>query len=530
MQHGVEERHVGARLHLQVDVRPARELGLAGVGHNERRAAFVGPLDGSAEHRVRLGGVRAGDEDDVGGVLHLAHRARGGRGIERALHRRDRRGMAQTRAVIDVVGAERGAEHPHHEVVLLVRALGRGEACQGSGAALAFQAQELLRRELEGLIPRGLAERLVPGRRGRDPVPNVQVHALQQRQVAHRLSHRARRARRLRVLALPLDGLPRPAPAIRTAAPAPDPAAPLLLPALADQRLREAIVVLGKVVTEPALHARRALVGSVELDVRRGDAHDLVADDVQIHLAADAAVGADRADRLVRVEDLRGREPLARHHLEDRARRAYPHTLAAPRAARLVRVAVRAHDDLGVLTPLAHVQHAHHLDVLARPYAARAQDARAHVVPDHRVAGPLVAMAQHEVALPERRGTDSIAHDVLLELVASLRPASAAVPQVLTRIALEQQPEHALAVFDRRMGLGLHHHPVRHFGGARREQLCLPLHRHQADAAIPDYGQLGIPAQGGDVQDPRGAGRFEDRLFGVGIDGAAVEREGRHDP
>src|SRR5256886_9466545 len=47
--------------------------------------------------------------------------------------------------------------------------------------SLAFQAQELLRRELEGLIPRGLAERLVPGRRGRDPVPNVQVHALQQR-------------------------------------------------------------------------------------------------------------------------------------------------------------------------------------------------------------------------------------------------------------------------------------------------------------------------------------------------------------
>src|SRR2546426_8014701 len=44
------------------------------------------------------------------------------------------------------------------------------------------------------------------------------------------------------------------------------------------------------------------------------------------------------------------------------------------------------------------------------------------------------------------------AHDVLLELVARLRPASAAVPQVLTRIALEQQPEHALAVFDGRMG------------------------------------------------------------------------------
>src|SRR3989454_10835608 len=101
-----------------------------------------------------------------------------------------------------------------------------------------------------------------------------------------------------------------------------------------------------------------------------------------------------------------------------RARRAYAHTLAAPRAARLVRVAARAHDDLGVLAPLAHVEHADHLDVLARPHAARAQDAGAHVVSDHRVAGPLVSVAQDEVALPEGRGNDPVAHDVLLELVA----------------------------------------------------------------------------------------------------------------
>src|SRR2546429_6364034 len=43
----------------------------------------------------------------------------------------------------------------------------------------------------------------------------------------------------------------------------------------------------------------------------------------------------------------------------------------------------------------------------------------------------------------------------LLELVARLRPASAPVPQVLTPIALEQQSEHALTVFDGRMGLRL---------------------------------------------------------------------------
>src|SRR2546422_8279000 len=186
---------------------------------------------------------------------------------------------------------------------------------------------------------------------------------------------------------------------------------------------------------------------------------------------------------LVGVEYLLGREPLARHHFEDRARRAHPHALAAPGAAGLVRVAVRADDDLGMLTPLAHVEHADHLDVLARPHAAGAQDTGAHVVPDHRVAGPLVAVPQHQIALALGRGNDAIAHHVLLELVAGL--GTTAVSQMLARVALEQQSEHALAVFHGRVGLRLHRHPIRHFGGARREQLRLPLDRHQADTAIP---------------------------------------------
>src|SRR6266699_2026538 len=145
------------------------------------------------------------------------------------------------------------------------------------------------------------------------------------------------------------------------------------------------------------------------------------------------------------------------------------------------------------------------------------------------LSGSPVAVAQDEVALPERRGNDPVTHDVLLELVAGPRPLPVAVAQVLARVALEQQPEHAFAVFNRRVGLALHHHPLRRLSGTGREQFRLPLHRHQADTAIPDYRQLGIPAQRGDVQDPRGAGCFEDGLFGVGTDRAAVDREGRHD-
>src|SRR2546430_3566834 len=96
--------------------------------------------------------------------------------------------------------------------------------------SLAFQAQELLRRELEGLIPRGLAERLVPGRRGRDPVPNVQVHALQQRQGPHPPSPPARRGPPPPGFAPPPHGLPWPPPAVLAPAPPPEPTGPLPLP------------------------------------------------------------------------------------------------------------------------------------------------------------------------------------------------------------------------------------------------------------------------------------------------------------
>src|ERR1043166_9468922 len=103
----------------------------------------------------------------------------------------------------DVVGAQRGAEHPHQDVVLLVAALGRREAGEGVAAALPLDAHQLLRRELQRLVPRGLAERLVPRRRRRHPVAQVQVQSLEQRQIPHRLADRPRRSRRLRVPAPP---------------------------------------------------------------------------------------------------------------------------------------------------------------------------------------------------------------------------------------------------------------------------------------------------------------------------------------
>src|SRR3989441_11106853 len=73
------------------------------------------------------------------------------------------------------------------------------------------------------LVPARLAERLVPGRRRRYAVANVQVEPLEQRQLAHRLADRARRGRRLRVLAFPLHPLPPPPPGAPARSPPPHP-------------------------------------------------------------------------------------------------------------------------------------------------------------------------------------------------------------------------------------------------------------------------------------------------------------------
>src|SRR5207244_10814112 len=110
--------------------------------------------------------------------------------------------------------------------------------------------------------PGGLAERIVPGRRCRDAVADVQIEALEQRQLAHRLAGGPRRRPRLRPLALGFDGLPWPAAALRSLPAFPHPAPAVLHPALADQGLGVPVLVLLDVVPVAARNAWGALSGS----------------------------------------------------------------------------------------------------------------------------------------------------------------------------------------------------------------------------------------------------------------------------
>src|SRR4029077_19724859 len=123
---------------------------------------------------------------------------------------------------------------------------------------------------------------------------------------------------RLVPLARFLHGAPRPLAVPRRLA-LPDPATFLLGPALPDQRSGEPVTVLGEVVAEASLHAGGALIGTPLLDPGRGDPHDLAILHLQIDLAADAAVGTNRAGDGVRLPHRLRAEALLGDELEDGA-------------------------------------------------------------------------------------------------------------------------------------------------------------------------------------------------------------------
>ena len=123
----VEHRDVAAGLELQHVGRVALQRLAARVHHDERLAALGGLLEVGRGDRVVLGRVGADHDDHVG--VHRRGERRGDRARADVLQqRRDRGGVAQPRAVVDVVGAEAGADQLLEQVGLLVRALGRAEA------------------------------------------------------------------------------------------------------------------------------------------------------------------------------------------------------------------------------------------------------------------------------------------------------------------------------------------------------------------------------------------------------------------
>ena len=154
IEDAVEQSDVGAVLELQHVGGVALERLAARIGDDQRGAALGGLLEKRRRDRMILGRIGA-DHQDHFRVLAFVERGRH-RARADAFHQGgDRGGMAQPRAVIDVVGAEAGANEFLEQIGLFVRALGRAETGQPlRSVAVADFLQ----------AGHGTVERLVPGR------------------------------------------------------------------------------------------------------------------------------------------------------------------------------------------------------------------------------------------------------------------------------------------------------------------------------------------------------------------------------
>ncbi len=479
VQHAVVERDVGARLDL------AEHVGVVGdplaphVDDDQLRAAPPRLLEERRRDGVVRRRVRARQDRHVG-VDDVAVRRRHGPGADALEQRGDARGVAQARAVVDVVGPEPGADQLLEEVGLLVRALRRAEPGDRPRSVLAVDPLQPGRHEVERLLPRRLAE--------------VRQHLVVVDEPARLAAPPARPAHVARERALGVG-----------------PFAP-------DQRHRQPLLRRGVVPAVAALHAQPALVARLLAAVRERDRPALVVHVIR-QRAAHAAIRAHRVDRpelLARAD-----RHVADRLVDQRARGAGGHALAAGHARRLAHRIVEVERDPRLIALAAAADHVVALDVVAGPHAAVAQDARIVVDADHRVrvilaAPPPVGQVVAADAVPASQ------HEQLV--VGRRRLLRILVGRGLVD---EQEPrEHRPLPLDL-VGGGLDLHPVlarAHAGGGQHP----PAHVDRARPADADGVVALVVAQGGDL-DPHGLRRLPDRRAVGDADLVAVDGQ-RHRP
>ena len=156
VEQGVVHGDVGAGAALEMHVGPAGEFDGARVGDDEFGAAADGGLHLEGGDGVGLGGVGAGDVDDV--VFgDLVERVGEGAGADAEAEGGDGGGVAEAGAVVDVVGAEDDAGEFLEEVVVLVEALGGAVDGEGVGAVGVADLGEAAGDVVEGFVPGGAA-------------------------------------------------------------------------------------------------------------------------------------------------------------------------------------------------------------------------------------------------------------------------------------------------------------------------------------------------------------------------------------
>ena len=154
MHEAVEHRDVGAGQQLQMHVGAARHVDAPGIGDDELRALAHGLLDVDGADGVRLARVGADDEDRLG-VLEVLERVGHGAAAQGLDQAGDRGGVAEPRAVVDVLRAPDGAHELLEDVVVLVGTARRREAGKRVGAVLGLDRAELRGHQVESLVPGG---------------------------------------------------------------------------------------------------------------------------------------------------------------------------------------------------------------------------------------------------------------------------------------------------------------------------------------------------------------------------------------
>ena len=430
------------------------------------------------------GRVAAGDDCDVR-VGDVAVGRRDGAGPDTLEQCCDAGGVTQPRAVVDVVGAEGGADQLLEEVGLLVGALGGTEGGDPVRSALLVDSPQATSHEVERLFPAGL--------------PEVGHHLV----VRHEATGLATALALRTVLADVLLHLSRESTL----------GIGLLDP---DQRLGEPLRGGRVVPAVAALHAQPTLAARLVSAVGEGDRAALSID-VEGERATHTAVGTDRVHRV----ELRAR--LDRD-VVDRLVGQGPggtggHALTAGHARGLAHRIIQVEGDPGRVALATATDDVVALHVVACPDAPVAQDARVVVDRDHRVGDVGSAGRPREEVVDVGDG-EPVGHRE--QQVIGCRCLLGVT--VARRLVVEQQlgEDLAPALDLRRSGGDLHARLARPDAGGRIGSPTDVDHTHAADAhrvvAL-------IVAEHRDV-DPRRAGRLPDGGPFGDRDGLAVDGQG----
>jgi hypothetical protein len=161
---------VGARPGREVDLTVIGQLDPPRVDRDQLAAAQRRLLDPRADDRVALRRVDP-HEDGHLGVVEVGEGAGRAGEAEGPAQRVGGRRVADPRAVVDVVGADRAAHQPRHRVAVLVGGPGRGEAGDRVGTVRVLDPRQFGDDPVERRLPARRAQLAVdPDQRRRQPV------------------------------------------------------------------------------------------------------------------------------------------------------------------------------------------------------------------------------------------------------------------------------------------------------------------------------------------------------------------------